>query len=230
MANQNKLFINYLFLLFSFAFFGQNNEMVSNNNRFDYEFKAKNKLKKEFIKNENPENKIQIIAKVSNDTIISIYLKNNSKDSLNISYQDSRLYLIQEAKNQNGEWKPIEYWSYSWCGNSYYSENIGSGKIIKTDTKKYNGNFETDIRFKFLINNQTYYSNSLKSTIDILQFNISNEFTEHSTYKRAIRVADNNLAEKVMFLEPDAMKEYSEKMKEWRESIIQKINENNKTD
>lgn len=196
--------------------------MDYNKNQSDFDFIATEELKAEFNSNENSKNKIQIIAKITNDTIISIYLKNNAKDSLHLSKQDWHLYLIQEAKNKKGEWKPIEYWSYSWCGNSYLSENIESQKIIKTETEKYNGTFETEIRFKFLINNEVFYSNQLKCKIDITQFEIPEEFTEHSTYNNVLRVSNKELAEKVMFLEPNAMKEFSEKQKIWRNIIIEK--------
>ncbi|VXB97406.1 conserved hypothetical protein [Flavobacterium sp. 9AF] len=196
--------------------------MDYNKNQSDFDFIATEELKAEFNVSENSKNKIQIIAKITNDTIISIYLKNNTKDSLLLSKQDWHLYLIQEAKNKKEEWKPIEYWSYSWCGNSYYSEKIESGKIIKTDTEKYNGTFETEIRFKFLINNEIFYSNQLKCKIDMIQFEIPEKFTKHSTYNNVLRVSNKELAEKVMFLEPNAIEEFSEKQKIWRNRIIEK--------
>lgn len=217
-----KYSISILFYFFSLVIIGQNKSMYYNKNQSDFEFIANEELKAEFNTIENSKNKIQIIAKITNDTIISIYLKNNTKDSLDISKQDWHLFLIQEAKNKNGEWKPIEYWNYSWCGNSYLSENIESQKIIKTETKKYNGTFETDIRFKFLINSEVFYSNQLKCKIDITQFEIPKEFTEHSTYINVLRVSNKELAEKVMFLEPNAMKEFTEKYKIWSDMIIEK--------
>ncbi|MGV8993484.1 MAG: hypothetical protein ACOH1O_05230 [Flavobacterium sp.] len=196
--------------------------MEYNKNQSDFEFIANDNLKAEFSKIENPTSKIQIIAKITNDTIVSLYLKNNLKDSLNLSKQDWRLYLIQEAKDENGKWKPIEYWSYSWCGNSYLSEKIESGKIIKTDTEKYNGTFETVVRFKFLIDNKIFYSNNLKCKIDLTQFQIPEKLIEHSTYSNVLRVSNKKLAEKVMFLEPGAMNEFSEKNKVWLKMITEK--------
>lgn len=230
-----KLKLSILFCFFSLAFFGQNRLMDFNKNKSDFEFIASEELKAEFKQSANSKSKIQIIAKITNDTIISIYLKNNTKDSINLNKQDWHLYLIQEAKNENKEWKPIEYWSYSWCGNSYLSEKVESQKIIKTETEKYNGTFDTEIRFKFLINNEELYSTPLKCKIDLTQFIISENFTEHSTYKNVVRVSNKELAEKVLFLEPNAMKEFSKKHKKWIKWITKKNkkrikNENKQTE
>ncbi|TXF79218.1 hypothetical protein [Chryseobacterium sp.] len=217
-----KYSFSIIFYFFSLAIVGQNKSMVYNKNQSDFKFTANEELKKEFNENENSNSKIQVIAKITNDTVISIYLKNNTEDSLNLSKQDRHLYLIQEAKNKKGEWKPIEYWSNSWCGNSYLSENVESQKIIKTETEKYNGTFETEIRFKFLIYDEVVYSNQLKGKINVTQFEIPKEFREHSTYKNVLRFSDRELAEKVMFLEPNAMKEFSEKYKKWVNMIADK--------
>ncbi len=217
-----KYNLGIFFYFLSIVLFGQNKSMDYNKNQSDFEFIANEDLKTEFNENENSKSKIQIIAKITNDSIISIYLKNNTKDTLTLSKQDWHLYLIQEAKNKNGKWKPIEYWSYSWCGNSYLSEKITSQKIIKTETEKYNGTFETEIRFKFLIDNKIYYSNQLKCKIDITQFDIPEELTKHSTYNNVLRASNKELAEKVMFLEPNSMKEFSEKHEIWLKKITEK--------
>jgi hypothetical protein len=80
-----------------------------------------------------------------------LYLKNKTKDSLELYLQDSHLFLIQEGKNKEGNWKPIEFWRYATCGNSYISKKIASEDIIKTSTKNYTGEFETEIRLSFYL-------------------------------------------------------------------------------
>lgn len=228
--NYVKQILPILFCFFSLAFFGQNKPMDYNKNNSDFEFVAGEDLKAEFNRNENPKSKIQLIAKITNDSIITIYLKNNSKDSIEIWKQDGQLFLIQEAKNENGIWKPIEYWSYSWCGNSYSAKKIEGQKIIKTESPKYNGSFETEIRFKFLIDDDVFYTNPLNCNIDLTQFIIPEDFTKHGTYKKVIKVADKELAEKVLFLEPNASREFVKKHKEWVKMVTKKRleNKNNK--
>ncbi|MGB0524171.1 MAG: WG repeat-containing protein [Flammeovirgaceae bacterium] len=46
---------------------------------------------------------------------------NFSGDTLYFQAQDSRLYLVMQAKTAQGKWTDIEYTPSSWCGNSYHT-------------------------------------------------------------------------------------------------------------
>ena len=74
-----KYSIGILFYILSLVTFGQNKSMDYNKNQGDFEFIANDNLKAEFSKIENPKSIIQFIAKITNDTIVSLYLKNNLK-------------------------------------------------------------------------------------------------------------------------------------------------------
>ena len=220
--------LSIIFCLISAVFFGQNNEMQFNNNRIDSEVSKTNKIYSKFKKNKEDKSKIQIIAEVKNDSLFSIYIKNNSKDTLKLQTQDWHSYIIQEAKDNNGNWKPIEYWSYSDCGNSYGSEKMEPEKIIKTESEKYSGDFKTKIRFKLNQNDEIYYSNQIDCNINLSKFEISTELKENYLYKNALKIADEKLAQKIMFLEPNAMEEFSKKNKEWRLKLSELRKKNNK--
>ena len=47
-----------------------------------------------------------------------------------VRQQDGTVRMIQEAKDSSGEWKPIEFWQNTSCGNSYYRLKIDSKKYI----------------------------------------------------------------------------------------------------
>ena len=220
--------LSIIFCLISAVFFGQNNEMQFNNNRIDSEVSKTNKIYSKFKKNKEDKSKIQIIAEVKNYSLFSIYIKNNSKDTLKLQTQDWHSYIIQEAKDNNGNWKPIEYWSYSDCGNSYGSEKMEPEKIIKTESEKYSGDFKTKIRFKLNQNDEIYYSNQIDCNINLSKFEISTELKENYLYKNALKIADEKLAQKIMFLEPNAMEEFSKKNKEWRLKLSELRKKNNK--
>lgn len=97
-------------------------------------------------------------------------------------YNDSKVAIpldprfIQEAKDKDGKWKPIEF--------SYHFEMCGTGSDIKKllESKKYagfsiikySGNFKTKIRVKTQINNHYYYSNEIEGCINHSQFDQSN--------------------------------------------------------
>jgi hypothetical protein len=66
--------------------------MNYNKNKSDFEFIASEELKTEFNQKEDSKCRIQIIAKITNDTILSIFLKNNSKNSIGLSKQNWHLY------------------------------------------------------------------------------------------------------------------------------------------
>ena len=201
-------------LLISTIILGQNDKMKYNHNSIDQDFIQSEKVSSLFS-NKIDEAKILIVAEIENDSIFSIYLKNNKTEVLKLSAQDSHLQLIQEAKDTNGNWKPIEYWRFSTCGNSYRSELIEPGKIIKTESRKYSGKFKTEVRFKLLQNNEVFYSNFLICNINQSLFKISDELRNDSSYRNVLKVSDEALAEKVVFLEPNSFKEFSEKNKKW---------------
>ena len=155
----------YLFIIYiiSIQTFSQNVEMTYNVNQIDEKFVANENQKIKLLVNSlNNHSDFTVYTEKANDSIFSIYIQNNTNDSINLSTQDWHLYLIQEAKNENNKWLPIEYWRYSWCGNSFLSRKVKAKEIIRTETVAYNGNFETEIRFKFLNNSKVYYSNILK--------------------------------------------------------------------
>lgn len=217
----HQITLRFFFFFITVVCYGQQNEMSYNDNYLEYEYKADDKIKAEFSQG-NTKERIQIIAKKTNDTLLAIYLKNKTKDSLELSLQDSSLFLIQEAKNKEGKWKPIEYWSYATCGNSYASQKIASEDIIKTNTKNYTGEFETEIRFKLLFENKLYYTNTLKGKIDSSLFQVSENAKKHYMYRNAIRSTDSLLAEKVLFLEPNALVQLSKRNKKWMKKVLKR--------
>jgi hypothetical protein len=206
-----KYIIGILILLLTFELNAQNSQMEINKNRIDRDFVTTSEFRTKINGQSKTENEINLILEKSNDSLYSIYIFNKSTDSLKISSQDWHLYLIQEAKNQNGEWKPIEYWQYSWCGNSYLSEQLEPNGILKTESKIYKGNFETQIRFKLLNDDKIYYSSPIVGFVNLSQFIIPNDITEYSTYKRIETVGKSELLNKVIFLEPNSLTEFGEK-------------------
>ncbi len=101
----------------------QRSDMEYNTNLIDRDFIAPLDLKKILFSSNESDQKINLLLEKTNDSLLTIYLVNKSSDSLKISSQDEHLYMIQEAKSNDGKWKPIEYWKYSWCGLSYMKEN-----------------------------------------------------------------------------------------------------------
>ncbi len=191
----------------------QQSEMSVNQNRYDSEFNADSELKIEFENNEKSNAEFRLIAKSNDDGKISVYIQNNTSDTISLSHQDYSIYILQEAMDKNGLWKPIEYWESSDCGNSFGQIKIGPNEIVGTKSTKYKGSFKTKIRFKLSENDKVYYSNSLHSSINPNMLILPNDFS--FTWPLAImRNMDiktpMELQKKVVFLEPNGMKEFNE--------------------
>jgi hypothetical protein len=79
-----------------------------------------------------------------------LVLANYTNASIKFQTQAGQMFIIQEARDSTGEWKPIEYWAYSACGNSYlgFSFKLPPGHFIKLSERKYDGEFSTFLRFK----------------------------------------------------------------------------------
>ncbi|MFC0878988.1 hypothetical protein ACE01N_20505 [Saccharicrinis sp. FJH2] len=109
---------------------------------------------------------------------IPIYIFNPTKDTLYLDQQDGRVIMIQEAKNEKGEWKPIEYWEYSACGNSYGTVMLLPKNFALIKGIKYSGSFETELRFKMRNGNTVLYSDNFKGNINKSQFDLPTDYIE----------------------------------------------------
>ena len=218
-----------IFIILSFHLSAQTLKMEYNHNIIPWNDTINPEIKKQF-KNENKSKKeILVITKQSNDSLFSIFVYNNTKDSLNIELQDRSLFLIQEAKTPNGEWKPIEYWAMSNCGNSFKDFKISSNEILRTKTLKYKGDFKTQIRFKLYNSDKVYYSNSLSGSININQFKIPEDIYESNKYKLLTkRYNGDELFKKILFLDKGFSKEWKIKHDDWWSDIMKKKAELNK--
>ncbi len=114
---------------------------------------------------------------LQDDTLIQdvksfpIYLAKTSEDKTAIiETQDASLMMVTEAKDEHGNWKPLEYWSHSWCGNSYISFELKPQHFAFTRGIKCSGDFYTTCRLKLSNAADSLYSNEFKMTINKNQF------------------------------------------------------------
>jgi hypothetical protein len=89
--------------------------------------------------------------------------------------QDSKIIVIQEAMDSNYNWRPIQIWQWSWCGNSYYRAFIKPNHYLLFKIPLYAGKYYTDIRLKLHSGDATYYSNEYKGWLNYKQFDLPKE-------------------------------------------------------
>lgn len=208
-----KFKIGILILLLCQIGKAQQSEMSVSQNQYNSDFIADSGIQEKFKTELESEKEFRLIASPSDDGKISVYIQNNTSDRIELHHQDYKIYILQEAMDENGLWKPIEYWESSDCGNSFGDIKIEPNEIIETKTTKYQGNFKTKIRFKLSENNKVYYSNSLDSSINPNMLIVLNDFS--FTWPLAILEnmgvkAPIELQKKVVFLEPNGKEEFNE--------------------
>lgn len=106
----------------------------------------------------------------NNSKDLLVWIINNTKDTVEIQMQDWSFICIKEAKNKCNEWKPVEFWKTSFCGNSYYYEAIPPQVIKQFVANRFEGDMRVEMRFKLLGKTEYYYSNNFWGTIDSCSF------------------------------------------------------------
>ena len=114
---------------------------------------------------------------LQDDTLIQdvksfpVYFANVSDTKIaSIEMQDGSFLMIVEALDEHHTWRAIEYWSHSWCGNSYYSLDIPPQYFAFTRGVKCSGDFLTSCRLKVFNGEDSLYSNTFKMSINTNQF------------------------------------------------------------
>lgn len=109
-------------------------------------------------------------------------LKNHSKVPVELHTQDGSLCLIQEALNTKGEWKPIEFFTYSSCGFGQHNIFLNENEQVRIVVRKYTGDIKTKLRLKLLTENGVIYSSEFDGHINKGQFKIPKFVTKDKTY------------------------------------------------
>ncbi len=100
---------------------------------------------------------------------------NSGDDTAAITLQDGEVMVIQEAKNPQGRWQPIEFWLYSTCGNSYECLRIAPKHLVIVKTVLYNGDYQTTLRYKLRIDRRVVYSQTFVGRIQKEQFELPDD-------------------------------------------------------
>ncbi|MCC7419539.1 MAG: hypothetical protein IT428_04620 [Planctomycetaceae bacterium] len=98
-------------------------------------------------------------------------LVNQSGLLLSFEASDSRLAIVQEALDEGGAWKAIEYIPSSGCGNSFHRVFLPSEQFWEFVTPRYKGSFETQLRFTLSLSDRSQiHSNTFEGSINPEQF------------------------------------------------------------
>ncbi len=99
------------------------------------------------------------VESASNKFCVAIFA-NHTDTIIKIPHILGRVTLLQEAKDKNGIWRPIESSSnHLWCGNTDHGMiELQPNELIEIYPRRYCGNFSTKMRMKFLLKDKIIYS------------------------------------------------------------------------
>lgn len=98
-----------------------------------------------------------------------LLLINRTANEATFFATDSLLNIIQEARNSEGQWQPIEYIPGSWCGNSYHQVLLPAAHYWEFAAPVYSGSIKTKLRFA-LRQETVLYSNEFDGRVNPEQF------------------------------------------------------------
>lgn len=106
---------------------------------------------------------------------ITLYLINDCYSHISVPGVDNALYMVLQAKDKFGNWKNIEAFPSSTCGNSYNDTKIRYKSIRKYSVPEYSGELKTKIRAMLKIFDENkkikyIYSNEIEGNVNPAQF------------------------------------------------------------
>jgi hypothetical protein len=99
-----------------------------------------------------------------------VYIFNFNNNYTSVDTEGPTVSLLQEAKDDDGNWKPIEYRVPAMCGNGYADYILAPYYYIITSIYKYSGDYNTEIRVKVTRGKESFYSNTFRGSINKGQF------------------------------------------------------------
>jgi hypothetical protein len=100
-----------------------------------------------------------------------VVLVNGTSEVLSFSACDSRIDLVQEARDESGRWRPIEYLPRSWCGNSYHRVFLPPREFWQFPAPRYRGPIATRLRFALTLSDKSrVVSNEFEGSVFLDQF------------------------------------------------------------
>lgn len=99
-------------------------------------------------------------------------LYNNTSDTLFFLIRNvGKLIAIQEARDKNGNWQPVEYFFNDRCGNSFDEFALAPHYVLNFELPRYTGTFKTKMRLCIRLDNGLFaFSNEWPAYINERQF------------------------------------------------------------
>lgn len=113
-----------------------------------------------------------------------VFIVNETPLTKTIEGKDGHLFAIQEAKDSNGMWRPIEQRGFDFCGNGRWGLKIYPQEYGVFLMPLYEGSYFTELRVRFRNGDNIIISKSYKGMINYDQFYFEpdSEMKKHITH------------------------------------------------
>jgi len=116
--------------------------------------------------------------KYANAMDMAVWIQNTSSDTIIFPIQGGSLIGIIEALDKEKNWKPIKYWWFSWCGNSYNNFILPPAHSVQIGVNNKLGDIATLMRLKIHGRDTIYVSNTFEGTVRENDFILSEEIKQ----------------------------------------------------
>jgi len=96
---------------------------------------------------------------------IGLRLVNRTRDTAAFKALDSRLYIVQEALDGDGQWREIENLTTAICGNSFHRVFLKSDQFWEFKARAYSGALKTKLRFRLDLRGENDDARSIYSNV-----------------------------------------------------------------
>lgn len=150
------------------------------NNKTPFLFKHLNKNEKILVIDRDTISLGNLLFSKS-DSIEYFVLINTGDTAIAVIEQDWSLIAIKEAMNYKNIWQPIEFWNYSWCGNSYSDRVVLPGHILLMKTFRQFGSINTKLRLRLKTStNGIIVSEPYEGNIDETYYILNSELEKYA--------------------------------------------------
>ncbi|QHT65449.1 hypothetical protein GXP67_01540 [Rhodocytophaga rosea] len=116
-----------------------------------------------------------------------VLVKNMTDSLLTLECEGARLFMVQQAKDEQGVWRELEYWrgnkEIPFCDSGIQSIAILANCGLMSKTPVFRGDFNTEIRIKFFSEGKIYYSNSIQGQVNKGQLMIPQELLRKKDFE-----------------------------------------------
>ena len=114
-----------------------------------------------------------------------VFLYNSTKKTKILIGKDNYVFAIQEAKDAQGNWRPIEEKGHDFCGVGYWGLKFQPTEFSTILIRKYKGSFETDLRIRLRNGKNTIISEVFRGHINPKQFYFKYRDSELDSFRKS---------------------------------------------